>query len=87
MTDPARLDFDSVSGVAETLDADAARGEVIHQLETDGEFFLEFFIPEQLSMPVPRFHSHEIWPCLHPPPCSESCWRFLGDTQRQRWLS
>jgi hypothetical protein len=29
-------------------------------LKTDGEFFIEFFLAEQLDMPVPVFHK-EIW--------------------------
>jgi hypothetical protein len=58
------IDFDQVDLQAETLEATATRSEVIDRLKTDGEFFIEFFIPEQLSMPVPSFHSKEIWPLL-----------------------
>lgn len=32
-------------------------------LRTDGEFFIEFFLAEQLDMPVPEFHK-EIWSLL-----------------------
>ena len=65
MIDPvASLDFDLHLGAAETLEAESSRGEIIDRLQNDGEFFIEFFIPEQLSMPVPTFHSKEIWPLL-----------------------
>lgn len=43
---------------------EATRTEITQRLQSDGEFFIEFFIPEELTMPVPHFHSKEIWPLL-----------------------
>lgn len=48
----------------ETVDASASRGEIIKRLEEDGEFFIEFFLAEELTSPVPFFHFGEIWPLL-----------------------
>jgi len=48
----------------ETVDAVASRGEIIDRLERDGEFFIEFFLAEELTSPVPFFHHGEIWPLL-----------------------
>lgn len=49
---------------AETVDAIASRGEIVKKLEEDGEFFIDFFLHEELTSPVPYFHSKEIWPLL-----------------------
>lgn len=48
----------------DTIDAVASQGEIIERLEKDGEFFIEFFLHEELTSPVPYFHSGEIWPLL-----------------------
>jgi hypothetical protein len=48
----------------DTVEAVATRYEVIQQLENDGEFFIEFFLSEELTSPVPFFHYGEIWPLL-----------------------
>lgn len=47
----------------ETLDSIATRGDVISRLRSDGEFFIEFFLADELSSPVPGFHV-EIWQLL-----------------------
>ena len=56
----------------ETFDTIANRGEVVERLRTDGEFFIEFFLPDELSSRVPPFHV-EIW-------------QLLTDTAMQRVL-
>lgn len=48
----------------ETTDGVATQAEIIERLEKDGEFFIEFFLAEELSSPVPFFHYGEIWPLL-----------------------
>lgn len=48
----------------ETVAASATVGEIDEQLKTDGEFFIEFFLADELSSPVPFFHHGEIWPLL-----------------------
>jgi hypothetical protein len=48
----------------DTVDAVATRAEIIRRLEDDGEFFIEFFLSEELTSPVPYFHYGEIWPLL-----------------------
>lgn len=48
----------------ESVDAVASRGEIVARLEADGEFFIEFFLHEELTSPVPFFHWGEIWPLL-----------------------
>lgn len=65
------LDFDdSIAFVAdanarpETVDAVASQAEIREKLRTDGEFFIEFFLADELTSPVPFFHSGEIWPLL-----------------------
>lgn len=42
----------------------ATRGEIIGRLKDDGEFFIEFFLGEELTSPVPFFHYGELWPLL-----------------------
>lgn len=64
-----KLDTESVSGGdpngrVETVDGVASRAEIIKQLEIDGEFFIDFFLHEELTSPVPFFHHGEIWPLL-----------------------
>jgi hypothetical protein len=46
------------------VEGEATQAEIISKLETDGEFFIEFFLHEELTMPVPHFHSQELWPLL-----------------------
>jgi hypothetical protein len=46
-----------------TQDADVSIREIIHLLRVDAEAFIEFFLAEQLDMPVPEFHK-EIWGLL-----------------------
>lgn len=48
----------------DTSDVVATKGEIIQRLETDGEFFIEFFLSSELTSPVPFFHYGEIWPLL-----------------------
>lgn len=43
-----------------TLDATASRGEIKKLLKRSGEFFIEFFLAEELTMPVPQFHK-DVW--------------------------
>lgn len=50
----------------ETLDVSADPREVRQRLKTDAEFFIEFFLSDQLDMPVPGFHK-EIWAKLTDP--------------------
>ena len=47
----------------DTLDTVATRADVVERLRTDGEFFIEFFLPDELSSQVPVFHI-EIWQLL-----------------------
>lgn len=58
------LDDGNVLGTPDTSDAIASRGEIIERLKVDGEFFIEFFLHEELTSPVPFFHHGEIWPLL-----------------------
>jgi hypothetical protein len=55
-------------------------------LKTDGEFFIEFFLAEQLDMPVPsstkRFGRNS--PILRK---NESFWLSHATTRRLRWQS
>lgn len=44
-------------------DVDAEIQQLLALLRIDGEFFIEFFLAEQLDMPVPEFHK-EIWGLL-----------------------
>lgn len=48
----------------ETLEASATVGEIKGRLKHDGEFFIEFFLADELTSPVPFFHYGEIWPLL-----------------------
>lgn len=48
----------------ETSEAIATRADVVYQLEHNGEFFIEFFLGEELTSPVPFFHYGELWPLL-----------------------
>lgn len=64
-----KLDYESGVGNdpnarPDTVDAVATRGDIIKRLEDDGEFFIEFFLSEELTSPVPFFHYGEIWPLL-----------------------
>lgn len=52
--------FDDVSGGAETVIAQAGHGEIIEKLRVDGEFFITFYIPQELEFAVPDFHI-SIW--------------------------
>lgn len=47
-----------------TAEASAERGQIVARLKEDGEFFIEFFLNEELTSPVPFFHYGEIWPLL-----------------------
>lgn len=60
-TEAADASYDSRPDMVE---GHASRGEVIERLENDGEFFIEFFLHEELTSPVPFFHYGEIWPLL-----------------------
>lgn len=48
----------------ETVEGEATQEEIINRLQHDGEFFIEFFLHDELTMPVPYFHSGELWPLL-----------------------
>lgn len=48
----------------ETVDAVASIQEIKDRLKHDGEFFIEFFLADELTSPVPFFHYGEIWPLL-----------------------
>jgi len=48
----------------DTLDVVTTQGEIVTRLEQDGEFFIEFFLADELTSPVPFFHYGEIWPLL-----------------------
>lgn len=58
------FESDTYNARPDTVDAVATQGEIISRLQDDGEFFIEFFLHEELSSPVPYFHSGEIWPLL-----------------------
>lgn len=45
-------------------EGEANQVDIVQRLENDGEFFIEFFLHEELTMPVPHFHYKEIWPLL-----------------------
>lgn len=47
----------------DTVDAIATRADVVDRLRSDGEFFIEFFLPDELTSRVPGFHI-EIWQLL-----------------------
>lgn len=55
---------ENYSSRADTVDAITSRGEIVKLLEVDGEFFIDFFLHEELTSPVPYFHYGEIWPLL-----------------------
>lgn len=64
-----KLDYDSSAqsdpnARPDTIDTVASQGEIVQRLETDGEFFIEFFLADELTSPVPYFHYGEIWPLL-----------------------
>ena len=64
-----KLDTESQGGKdhnarPETVEGVATRADIIKRLEDDGEFFIEFFLAEELTSPVPYFHHGEIWPLL-----------------------
>ncbi len=64
-----KLDTESAPGYdpnarPDTVDGVASRAEIIARLQNDGEFFIEFFLHEELTSPVPFFHYGEIWPLL-----------------------
>ena len=40
----------------DTVDGVATRAQIIERLQDDGEFFIEFFLHEELTSPVPFFH-------------------------------
>jgi hypothetical protein len=47
-----------------TIEATATVAEIHNRLKEDGEFFIEFFLADELTSPVPFFHYGEIWPLL-----------------------
>lgn len=53
-----------IASLSETVEGEATKHEIISRLKDDGEFFIEFFLNEELTMPVPYFHSQELWPLL-----------------------
>lgn len=60
--DRALDDIETGSGV-ETQSVDASIREIRALMRVDAEFFIEFFLADQLDMPVPQFHK-EIWSLL-----------------------
>lgn len=68
-SDLDKLDFEAQAASdpnsrPETVDAVATQIEIQNRLRDDGEFFIEFFLAEELTSPVPFFHYGEIWPLL-----------------------
>lgn len=69
MIEDVAIDFESAddipeqSGQAETVEATATIQEVKAMLRQDCEFFLEFFLGEELTSQVPQFHK-EVWSLL-----------------------
>lgn len=61
--DVEKLDSDP-NARPDVIDVSVTHAEVIKELETNGEFFIEFFLADELSSPVPFFHYGEIWPLL-----------------------
>jgi hypothetical protein len=53
----------ATEGEVPTQQVDVDFREVVAALRVDAEFFIEFFLAEQLDMPVPEFHK-EIWGLL-----------------------
>lgn len=51
------------TGRPETIEAVASRADIKRRLKHDGEFFIEFFLADELTSPVPEFHV-EIWQLL-----------------------
>ena len=60
--DDLEEDFARSSGDSdvETVDVSADLAEVRRRLKEDGEFFIEFFLSEQLDLPVPELHK-DVW--------------------------
>jgi hypothetical protein len=58
------LDATDSNARPDLVDAVATQGEIVQRLEKDGEFFIEFFLHDELTSPVPFFHYGEIWPLL-----------------------
>lgn len=56
-----RAAFEQDSTATENVEVDIGQLRVL--LKTDAEFFIEFFLADQLDMPVPQFHK-EIWSLL-----------------------
>lgn len=57
------LDAADADSAVETTDVIADIEEIKQRLRVDGEFFIEFFLSDQLDLPVPHFHK-EIWQLL-----------------------
>lgn len=62
LADELEDEFDAASSNSdvEVLDVSADLGEIRQRLRTDGEFFIEFFLSDQLDLPVPQFHK-DVW--------------------------
>lgn len=69
---PEELEDGDALARPETIEASATRAEVMEALRKDGEFFIEFFLAEELTSPVPQFH--------------KEIWGLLTDAQKQRVL-
>lgn len=63
---------ESPSAAADTVEVEARIAEIRALLKADGEFFIEFFLGEELTSPVPKFHV--------------DIWGLLTDQQKQRIL-
>lgn len=57
-------DSDDPNARPDIVEGVATRKDIIDRLQVDGEFFIEFFLHDELTSPVPFFHSGEIWPLL-----------------------
>lgn len=56
----------------DTQEVEAQVAHIRHVMRVDGEFFIEFFLAEQLDMPVPQFH--------------KDVWSLLTDVEKERIL-
>ena len=64
--DMEQLELMMGSGHAATQTVQVSTAEAKRRLKEDGNFFIEFFIPEQLEFPVPQLHK-DIWVRLTDP--------------------
>jgi hypothetical protein len=46
----------NLDGVVETVDVQMSTDDIIEAMHKDGEFFIQFFLADELKFPVPEFH-------------------------------